>query len=61
VARLRAIVEVFAEDGERVLTDLVYPATGSNGLKLFAEGGTATADAIIVHQMRSIWPSGVPR
>jgi sucrose-6-phosphate hydrolase SacC (GH32 family) len=51
-----SIVEVFAEDGERVLTDLVYPAMGSNGLKLFAEGGTAALDALTIRQMRSIWP-----
>ncbi len=50
-----SIVEVFAEDGERVLTDLVYPAMGSNGLKLFAEGGTAALEGITVYQMRSIW------
>lgn len=50
-----SIVEVFAEDGERVLTDLVYPAMGSNGLKLFAEGGTAALDVIHVRQMRSTW------
>jgi len=53
-----SIVEVFAENGERVLSDLIYPATSSNGLKLFAEGGTAGIDSIIVHQMRSIWPAG---
>jgi len=56
-----SIVEVFAENGERVLTDLVYPAPGSNGLKLFAEGGPATVDAITVHQMRGIWGSGTSR
>lgn len=53
-----SIVEVFAEGGERVLTDLVYPATGSNGVKLFAQGGTAAIDSLAVHQMRSTW---IPR
>jgi sucrose-6-phosphate hydrolase SacC (GH32 family) len=52
-----SIVEVFAERGERVLSDLVYPAPGSHGIKLFAEGGAATLDRIAIHQMRSIWPS----
>jgi len=56
-----SIVEVFAEDGERVLTDLVYPAIGSNGLQLFAEGGTAGIDALTIYQMRSIWPAAVSR
>ena len=50
-----SIVEVFAEDGERVLTDLVYPAMGSNGMKLFAEGGTAEVQELVVNQVRSIW------
>ncbi|MEO8483790.1 MAG: glycoside hydrolase family 32 protein [Acidobacteriota bacterium] len=49
-----SIVEVFAEDGERVLTDLVYPSAGSNGVKIFAEGGTALG-TITVHPMRSTW------
>jgi levanase len=53
-----SIVEVFAEGGERVLTDLVYPAKGSDGVKLFAEGGTVGIDALTVNQMRSTWPSG---
>jgi sucrose-6-phosphate hydrolase SacC (GH32 family) len=51
-----SIVEVFAESGELALTDLVYPAADSNGIKLFAEGGSATADLVTVHQVRSIWP-----
>ncbi|WP_246456537.1 GH32 C-terminal domain-containing protein [Nocardioides mesophilus] len=34
----RASVEVFAGDGERVLTDLVFP-TGPADLAVFAEGG----------------------
>jgi sucrose-6-phosphate hydrolase SacC (GH32 family) len=50
-----SIVEVFAENGELALTDVVYPAAGSNGVKMFAEGGTATADLVTVHQVRSIW------
>lgn len=50
-----SIVEVFAENGERVLTDLVYPGTGSNGLKIFAEGGAAALETITIHQMRSTW------
>jgi levanase len=52
----KSIVEVFAEDGERVLTDLVYPATSSDGIKVFAEGGSASLDALTVYRMRSTWP-----
>lgn len=49
-----SIVEVFAENGERVLTDLVYPSLDSRGLAILAEGGTATLD-VDVYEMRSIW------
>jgi sucrose-6-phosphate hydrolase SacC (GH32 family) len=50
-----SLVEVFANGGERVLTDLVYPAAGSNGLKVFADGGAAALDSINVYKMRSTW------
>jgi len=50
-----SIVEVFAANGERVLTDLVYPAMDSDGIALFADGGTAQVQKLVVHQMRSIW------
>jgi beta-fructofuranosidase/levanase len=50
-----SIVEVFANGGERVLTDLVYPAMGSDGLSVFAVGGTAALDSLDVHRMRSTW------
>jgi sucrose-6-phosphate hydrolase SacC (GH32 family) len=34
-------VEVFAGDGEVVLTDLVFPDSASTGVEVVAEGGTA--------------------
>ena len=36
-----ASVEVFAADGERVLTEQVFPDADSNGLEVYAEGGLA--------------------
>ena len=54
-----SIVEVFAEGGQRVLTDLVYPAMGSDGIKVFAEG-PAILDALTVYRVRSsVTPKGV--
>ena len=50
-----SIVEVFANDGERVLTDLVYPGHAGDGVRIFAEGGTARLDCLRVDFMRSIW------
>ncbi|MCP3422878.1 glycoside hydrolase family 32 protein [Nocardioides pinisoli] len=41
-------VEVFAGDGEVVLTDLVFPGPGDDGLAVFAEGGTALVQHLVV-------------
>ncbi len=35
----QSVVEVFAEDGYRVITDQVFPENEEKGLKLYAEGG----------------------
>ena len=35
-------VEVFADKGQRVITDQVFPSATSDGVQLFAEGGRAT-------------------
>ena len=42
-------VEVFAADGEVVLTDLVFPGPASSGIELVAEGGTALVRCLSVH------------
>jgi fructan beta-fructosidase len=41
-------VEVFIGDGEVVLTDQVFPAAASDGLAVFAEGGTAVLRLLVV-------------
>ncbi|MCO1339704.1 glycosyl hydrolase family 32 [Kocuria polaris] len=38
----RCSVEVFAQDGKYVVTDLVFPLPGDCGTEVHAEGGTAT-------------------
>ena len=53
VVRLEVVVdessvEVFVGDGEVVLTDLVFPGAGSDGLAVFAEGGTALLRHLVV-------------
>ena len=35
----RSSVEVFVNDGERVLSDRIYPPPGSDGIELYAKGG----------------------
>ncbi|MFI9004501.1 GH32 C-terminal domain-containing protein [Streptomyces sp. NPDC053541] len=46
-------VEVFGGAGETVITDQIFPSPSSDGLRLFAEGGTARLDAATVRQVRS--------
>jgi fructan beta-fructosidase len=48
-------VEVFADRGQRVITDQVFPASTSQGVALFAEGGTAKLNSLHIWKMRSIW------
>lgn len=47
-------VEVFANDGEAVLTNLVFPDSTSTELELFAEGAV-TLNKGVYYPMRSIW------
>src|SRR3954468_5416143 len=51
----RSLVEVFAQDGERTIADQVYPTPGSDGLKVFATGGTATLETLDIRELRTTW------
>jgi fructan beta-fructosidase len=46
-------VEVFGGDGEAVVTDQIFPDRGSDGVELFAEGGTGRLDQIHVWRLAS--------
>ena len=48
-------VEVFADDGRRVITAQIFPSPTSNGVALFSEGGTVTVNSLAIRQMSSIW------
>ena len=53
VLRLRVIVdqcsvEVFAQDGRVVLSDLVFPLSGNLGTDVFVKGGTAIVRKLAV-------------
>ena len=48
-------VEVFADNGRRVITDQVFPSASSNRVQLFAEGGSATVGSLRIWRMESIW------
>jgi levanase len=48
-------VEVFAEDGQVLLTDQIFPDPTSTGVTAFATGGRATIRSLTAQQLRSAW------
>ncbi|BBH24197.1 hypothetical protein Back11_55420 [Paenibacillus baekrokdamisoli] len=48
-------LEVFANDGEVVLTSLIFPDATSNGLELFTKGGSVKLDKAIFYPLQSVW------
>ncbi|HXW08217.1 MAG TPA: glycoside hydrolase family 32 protein [Vicinamibacterales bacterium] len=48
-------VEVFAASGEVVVTDLIFPAPESDGVALYARGGTARLVSLDAWPLDSIW------
>jgi fructan beta-fructosidase len=51
----RSSVEVFANDGARVLTHRIFPDSASNDVDLFAKGGTAQLTRLDAWSLQSIW------
>jgi fructan beta-fructosidase len=51
----RSSVEVFANDGERVLSDRIYPHPGSDGIELYATGKGGKILSLTMWQLNSIW------
>jgi levanase len=51
-------VEVFAGRGQTVITDQIFPAATSDGVELFADGGSATMDSLTIRRLRSSWRTG---
>ena len=48
-------VEVFGNDGQTVITDLVFPQPDSTGVELFASGGACRLISCDVHTLKSVW------
>ena len=48
-------VEVFAEDGARILTSRIFPDPESQGVRLFAEGGAARLVSLDAWEIASVW------
>ena len=48
-------VEVFANDGARVLTHRIFPDSSSDGVSVFADGGSAQLTRLDAWPLQSIW------
>ncbi len=51
----RSVLEVFVNDGEQAVTQVVYPERGDHSIGLVAEGGAAAFESVRVWRMASIW------
>ena len=51
----RSSVEVFVNDGERVLSERIYPPAGSDGIELYAKGSGGKVVSLTLWQLDSIW------
>lgn len=51
----RSSVEVFGNDGQASITDLVFPSPDSTGVEVYATGGRATLASLEVFRLGTIW------
>ncbi len=51
----RSSVEVFANDGEKVMTDRIYPPPGSTGIEIYATGTGGQIVSLTVWPLKSVW------
>jgi fructan beta-fructosidase len=54
----RSSVEVFANDGEKVMTNRIYPPPGSTGIELYSLSGAAKVVSLSYWPLQSIWKPG---
>ncbi|MBS0263421.1 MAG: GH32 C-terminal domain-containing protein, partial [Planctomycetes bacterium] len=48
-------VEVFGNDGETVITDLVFPPDDHDRIEFFATGGPSRVASCQVYKLQSVW------
>ena len=53
-------IEVFVNDGQIVLTSLIFPEPGDLGLDLFSSGGFASLRSLSAWPLESIWQNQPP-
>jgi fructan beta-fructosidase len=51
----RSSVEVFADRGQRTITDQIFPDRDSKGIQVFSTGGRAQLQRITIWRLKSIW------
>jgi fructan beta-fructosidase len=51
----RSSIEVFANEGETVLTDRIYPSPGSDGFEIYSESAGAQIALLNIWKLSSIW------
>lgn len=51
----RSSVEVFANDGKVVMTDLIFPDLDSQDVEIFSENGTIKITSLVIYKLRSIY------
>ena len=54
----RSSVEVFANDGETVMTDRIYPPPGSTGIEVYSTGGAGKFVSLTVWPLKPVWGAG---
>jgi fructan beta-fructosidase len=54
----RSSVEVFANDGEKVMTDRIYPPPGSTGIEMYSIGDAGKVISLTVWPLKSVWGAG---
>jgi fructan beta-fructosidase len=53
----RSSLEVFANGGEKVMTNRVYPPPGSNSVELYSRGSGGKVVSLVIRPLESIWTS----
>ena len=48
-------VEVFLQNGEYAITDLIFPRDDSRGLEFYVEDGEVTINSLEIHSIKSTW------
>lgn len=51
----RSSVELFANDGETVISDRIFPSPGSTHLQIYEQGGSARVVTLDVWKLKSAW------